>query len=331
MSGINKILNPTSISTSYDVAHNKAVVVDRSDLGMLKITGKTRLDLINRMSTQKVDALENGEGAATILTTEVGRIIDRLILYASSDTVYCLTGENNAQSIADYLKRFVFYMDDFHVEDVSDNTAILAIYGRRAALSLADLFGEAVQLDLHQWREVELGQTNVYLHKTDPVTGDGYFLMGAEVNKAAMVEGLIANGIPMIDEETFEYLRIESGQPRFGHEISQEYIPLEANLWSDVSFNKGCYTGQEIIARMESRGRLAKKLVRLKADEPLGVGRELSFDGKKAGIITSESTGPNGLLALGYVKTKALPTSLNENEPIIFQAGTVPVALDSLL
>lgn len=324
-------MNPASIAAGYDAAHNKAVVVDRSDLGMLKFTGKSRLDLINRMSTQKLDVLGSGDGTATILTTEVGRIIDRLILYASSDSIYCLTGENNAQHIADYLKRFVFYMDDFHVEDLSDNTVILAIYGRQAADSMADLFGKAVQLDLHQWRELELGQTNVYLHKTDPVAGDGYFVIGQEVDRAAMVEQLTANGLLLIEGESFEYLRIESGQPRFGHEISQDYIPLEANLWSDVSFNKGCYTGQEIIARMESRGRLAKKLVRLKVSEPIGVGSELISDGKKAGIITSESTGPNDVLALGFVKTRFLPANIEENKPIVFQAGSIPVILDSLL
>ncbi len=331
MNGMNKTMSPATIATSYDAAHNKAVVVDRSNLGMLKFTGKTRLDLLNRMSTQNLDVLGSGEGTATILTTEVGRIIDRLLLYASSDTVYCLTGENNAQHIADYLKRFVFYMDDFHVEDLSDNTFILAIYGRRAADSMAELFGEAVPLDLHQWREVELGQTNVYLHKTDPVAGGGYFLIGQEVDRAAMVKQLTVNDISLTDEEAFEYLRIESGQPRFGHEISQNYIPLEANLWSDVSFNKGCYTGQEIIARMESRGRLAKKLVRLKAAEPLGVGSELTANGKKAGIITSEATGPKGILALGFVKTKTLPASIEENEQLVLQAGSIPVVLDSLL
>ncbi len=73
----------------YEAAQQTAVLVDRSDLGMLKITGKTRLDLIHRMSTQAVNGLRSGEGRATVLTTDIGRIIDRLILYASSDTDLC--------------------------------------------------------------------------------------------------------------------------------------------------------------------------------------------------------------------------------------------------
>ena len=152
MSAMNEALNFTSIATSYDAAHKNAVIVDRSDLGMLKFTGKTRLDLLNRMSTQKLEVLDSGEGAATILTTEVGRIIDRLILYASSDSIYCLTGENNAPNIAAYLKRFVFFMDDFHVKDLSDNTTILAIYGHQASERLTELIGEDVHLEIHHWR-----------------------------------------------------------------------------------------------------------------------------------------------------------------------------------
>jgi aminomethyltransferase len=106
--------------------------------------------------------------------------------------------------------------------------------------------------------------------------------------------------------ETFDYLRIKDGNPRFGHELTLDYIPLEANLWDDVSFNKGCYTGQEIIARMESRGRLAKKLVRLRPESSLESGIELTMGGKKVGSITSAANGPDGPVVLGFVKSAAL-------------------------
>ncbi|NIP27138.1 MAG: glycine cleavage system protein T, partial [Phycisphaerae bacterium] len=94
--------------------------------------------------------------------------------------------------------------------------------------------------------------------------------------------------------------------PRFGRELTEDYIPLEANLWDDVSFNKGCYTGQEVIARMESRGRIAKQLVKLSPDAPLEIGAEIRADGKKAGQVTSTADGPQGALALGYVKSAFL-------------------------
>ena len=148
----------------YQAAQETAVIVDRSNLGMLQFTGQTRLDLIHRMSTQAVNNLQSGEGAATVLTTDIGRIIDRLILYASSDTVYALTSENNSDNIARYLMRFVFFNDDFHVQDLSAETAVFAIYGPQAGTKLAQAGFAEVELPLHHWRQTEVVGVTAYLH-----------------------------------------------------------------------------------------------------------------------------------------------------------------------
>jgi aminomethyltransferase len=161
----------------------------------------------------------------------------------------------------------------------------------------------------------------VYIHRTDPIAGDGYFVMDHSDDKATLQQALLDGGITAIDEALFDYLRIESGQPRFGRELTDDYIPLEANLWDDVSFNKGCYTGQEIIARMESRGRVAKQLVKLSPNVPLESGAELRAAGKKAGQVTSTAVGPEGALALAYVKTAFL-----DNGDTL-SAGEIPVKL----
>ncbi len=300
-------------------------LVDRSALGMLKFTGETRLDLINRMSTNEVNSLQRGEGRATILTTDLARIIDRLILYTSSDTVYALTGENFGEEIARYLMRFVFFNDDFHIEDVSDNTVTFGVYGTGAQAALGDLFGaEAVDLPLHHWRRVELDDTPFYLHRADPINGDGYFVMCVAADRERVWRTLTAAGIQPVDEATFEYRRIASGLPRFGRELTQDYIPLEANLWDDVSFNKGCYTGQEIIARMESRGKLAKQLQRLELNQLAEPGSAIQTnDGKNAGILTSVAAGDAGIVGLGYLKTN----SLDQPE---FRVGEAVVTLRSV-
>jgi aminomethyltransferase len=294
-----------SIADAHEAAHSSAVSVDRSDLGMLKFSGKSRLDLINRMSTQNVLNLGPGEGTATILTTDIGRIIDRLILYVDRESVYCLTGEGNGANIADYLRRFVFYMDDFTVEDLSASTAVLAVYGTQADSALCDIFGEA-DLPLHHWKRADLAGASLYLHRTDPIAGGGYLVTCHEEDRAGLEQALAAAPITPVGEAAYDYLRIESRQPRFGFELTPDYIPLEADLWADVSFNKGCYTGQEIIARLESRGRLAKRLVHLTADEPIKVGDALTASDKGAGAVTSAATGPGGVQALAYVKTAIL-------------------------
>lgn len=289
--------------TVYQSAHREAVLVDRSSLGMLKFSGQSRLDLINRMSTNKVDGLRAGEGAATVLTTDVARIFDRLILYASSEAVYCLTGENNAENIARYLMRFVFFNDDFHIEDISRDTAVFAIYGPQARTRLTAVGFPDEELALHHWRECQIKGVTAYLHRTDPINEGGYFVMCQMADKDAIWQRLTQSGLVVADETAFDFLRIEAGLPRYGRELTLDYIPLEADLWADVSFQKGCYTGQEIIARMESRGKLAKQLTRLQPDSPVQPGDDIIINGQKAGTYTSVAAGPDGAVALGYVKT----------------------------
>lgn len=290
----------------YKAAHETAVIVSHPHANMLKIRGETRLDLINRMSTQAIDGLQSGQGAATILTTDIGRFIDRLILYTSSDTVYALTGEGNGDNIARYLMRFVFFNDDFHLEDISAKTAVFGIYGAQAKVALIEIGFPDVDLPLHHWQAVEINGIPLYLHRTDPVAGNGYFVMCLEENREAAWQLLNSTGLTVADEAAYDTLRIESGLPRFGREMTVDYIPLETGLWADVSFNKGCYTGQEIIARMESRGRVAKQLVQLTAAAPIEQGATITANGKKAGTITSTAVIPSGAIALGYVKTAIL-------------------------
>ena len=292
--------------TVYQAARETAVLTDRSDLGMLIFSGATRFDLLNRMSTQKVVAMPKGEGTATILTTDIGRIIDRLLLYPTNSTIYALTGENNSDAIARYLMRFVFFQDDFQIQDISRDTVIFGLYGPQARQKAIQAGFTDEALPLHHWRQSQLGDITAYLHRTDPIHGDGYFVIGQQKDREALWQRLVETGLTVADAAAFDYLRIEAGLPCFGQELTGAYIPLEANLWGDVSFNKGCYIGQEIIARMESRGKLAKKLALLTADGPLEAGSELQANGKNAGTVTSTAVGPHGTIGLGYVKTAVL-------------------------
>lgn len=315
----------TSLSNpdAYAAAHAGAVLVDHDRRGMLKITGQTRLDLIHRMTTQDVNPLTSGQGAATVFTTDIGRIIDRVILYVSSDTVYMLTGDDHAGPLARYLMRNVFFNDDFHLTDITAETAVMGVYGLRAAALLAAAgFPASDDLSLHHWREATVGGATAYIHRTDPIAGDGYFVTCGADDTPAVRAALVAAGIVPIDEAAYDYLRIESGRPRFGRELTLDYIPLEANLWDDVSFHKGCYTGQEIIARMESRGKLAKRLVGLRPAAAVEPGSAITADGREVGTVTSAADGPAGPVALGYVKTAALDGA----QPLTTDGVTLSVA-----
>jgi aminomethyltransferase len=304
-------------------AHQQAILVDRSQLGMLKITGATRLDLLHRMSTQKLNTLQTGQGAATVLTSDIARIIDRLILYVTSDSVYALTGENHADAIARYLMRFVFFNDDFQMQDVSTTTAVFAVYGPQASHYLTQAGFPTPDLPKHHWQQATAATATAYLHRTDPLFGDGWLVTCTTDDQPIIWQQLLSSGLPVADADSFEFLRIAAGQPRLGHELTLDYIPLEANLWEDVSFSKGCYIGQEIIARMESRGKLAKRLVRLQADQPLTIGAEITAVGKNAGTITSAATLAGLHVGLGFAKTAVL----DAQTPLF--SGEIPLTIQS--
>lgn len=312
---------PFSPADAYSAAHESAVLANHANRGMLYLTGATRLDLLNRMSTQAVNRLESGEGAATVLTTDIGRIIDRVILYATSDSVYLLTGEGHADALARYFMRNIFFNDDVQVADISGQTTVWGAYGPRARELLGMAGFPEVDIPLHHWRQATVGGATAYVHRTDPIAGDGYFVTAGAADREAVEAALLAAGLTPIDEATYDYLRIEAGLPRFGRELTLDYIPLEAGLWDDVSFSKGCYVGQEIIARMESRGKLAKRLARLRPGAPVVSGAEIIANGRAVGTITSAAGGPAGPVALGYVKTPAL------SEGAALAAGDVDLTL----
>jgi len=333
---------PTAtMAEAYRAAHESAVVVDHSALGLIELQGQSRLELIHRISTQAVKELQEWQGAATVLTTDIGRIIDRVVLYASDDRVLVLTGEGHVDALIQYLRRNVFYNDDLQVAKV-DGLLLLGVYGSRAGEMLAEIGLDPEGLPLHHWRvssipvisltpvqhdsmppthEIDAFELFCMIFRADPIAGDGYYLL-IDPQYAGQLYTLLSLGdFTTIDQAAYEYLRIEAGRPRFGRELTLDYIPLEAGLWDDVSFHKGCYTGQEIIARMESRGKLAKRLVRLSAASPVAAGVEIAAAGRTVGTITSAADGPAGPLALGYVKTSAL------NEGAELAAGGVRLSV----
>jgi len=144
----------------------------------------------------------------------------------------------------------------------------------------------------------------VMIARADPIAGGGFHLIFDRVAQTRVWQTLLEAGVVPLSEEAYQVLRVEAGQPEFGHELGDEYIPLEANLWNDVSFKKGCYTGQEIIARMESRQKLAKRLVGLRFDEQVTLPASLWIDDHEAGVVTSVVHSlVLGWIGLGYLKS----------------------------
>ena len=292
----------TSIEAEYAAAWDAAVVYDSSPLGRLQLTGKTRIDFLDRMSTNDLNALRPGQGAATILTTPIARIVDRVVVYVREDDAITLTSRGAQAAVANWLRRYIFFNDDVQVRDAPAELGMLSLYGAKAGEVAARIAGQDVSdLALHFWRSARDG---LIVARADPIASDGFHVLApdAAALTSAWQAAIDAGAAPM-GERAFEVLRIESGRPGFGREIGEEYIPLEVGLWPDVSFTKGCYIGQEIIARMESRHRLARQLVGLRAKAPIEPGTELTVDGAAVGRVSSAAVRPGGdSIGLGFVK-----------------------------
>jgi aminomethyltransferase len=251
------------------------------------------------MSTGDVRGLRPGEGKTTVLTTPIGRMVDYLTVLTFDDSALLIGGGGNQDKVLRWLRKYIFFNDDVRVSDETAETRMFGLSDDTGADLIALLGGDAVAPSLpeHAHRTVALssGGAEVTLVRAPRALGLSFFVIGRDFDPAAWPG-------EVVDGQGFEAWRVARGYPLFPNEINEDHIPLEAGLWGAVSFNKGCYTGQEVIARMESRGQIARKLVLLIGDEAelLEIGADLlSEGGEMAGRVTSAARGA----ALAYVRS----------------------------
>lgn len=300
---------------AYQAAATKAVYLDRSTTGCIEITGRDRLALVNRLSTNAVLNLKPGEGQITVLTTNIGRIMDLITVLAIDDnTAWVITSANRGGEIATYLKRNKFFNDEFTVRELTETESQMRVYGVKATAILEQLTGVNLSaLPLWAHRTAEIADCPVRLVRIRPIHKGGWAVFSDVAAADAVIEAVDEAGATILDRTTFNVLRVEAGYPNVA-ELNLDYIPLEANLWDAVSFAKGCYVGQEIIARMESRGRIAKKLMGLRLSGPVTLPAALTSEDKHAGDLTSVvfSPGLDSYIALGYVRSGHEPGAVLE-------------------
>ncbi len=275
------------------------MVIDRSHEGRTWLSGRDRLSLLQRMSTNELEGLAEGEARPTVLTTPVARMVDLLWVLNLGERMLMLTSPGQAAAVRRWLSGYIFFNDDVRLEDAGEELGQLGVYGPEAARRMAALAPGSASLAAGH----SLRRDGLVILRGRPLAGDGFTLIGSPEGLAGASETLVTGGAVRASEDTYQVLRIEAGMPYIGHEISGEYIPLEAGLWEAVSFSKGCYTGQEIIARMESRGKLAKTLVGLKLGAPAGPGAEVFSGEVRVGLVSSAVVSPaSGPIALAFVK-----------------------------
>ncbi|HEY6402556.1 MAG TPA: glycine cleavage T C-terminal barrel domain-containing protein, partial [Blastocatellia bacterium] len=215
----------------------------------------------------------------------------------------------NREKIFKNLSRFV-PAGEFFVADVSDNFALFSLQGPRTPELIEALTGEPIDERQYKIGERQIEDARVFIasHSRCGETGFDLFVPSDFAQKAleTILERGIIFGARQAGSDAFEIARIEAGVPREGIDAGEDYIILESELESAVSYTKGCYLGQEIIARIHWRGEPAKRLrgLLIDADQAPRRGAELFDDeGKKIGEITSSarSFALDRFIALGYV------------------------------
>ncbi|PKB79376.1 MAG: hypothetical protein BZY88_13655 [SAR202 cluster bacterium Io17-Chloro-G9] len=298
-----------SASEEYQTAVTGAAVHDMSYAGRLRATGADTLDLINRLSTNKVDELQPGHGAPTILTTDQGRIFDLIYVVNTGDHVLLITSPETQQPIIDWLDKYTI-MDDIEVEDVTETTTMLVLLGPGADDALAQAAGQdsglAQQLPAYGYAAIEIGGVTAQVIRQSLGDVPAFTLVLAPQDAPAAWRGLMDSGVSPIGTEAYDAVRVAHGVPTYGHEMGQAFNPLEAGLIGSIDFAKGCYIGQEVIARLDTYQKVQKHLVTLKfgPEAQVDLGTSLVQEGKVVGMVTSLSaiSGGDQLVGLGYVR-----------------------------
>ncbi len=277
-------------------ALESCALADRGAFGRLLGTGPDLLDLLNRLSTKAVTRLTEGRGCATVLTTNKGRIVERLFVHhLGAAGVLLIAGPGGGERVASHLARYTF-AEDTGLADVGEDWFHLALIGPAARRAL-----EAAGLPAPEPLGV-VGEDDVHVLGQDGLSADGVSVAGPRRHAEQIRRRL---GVAAAGDEALEAWRVLRGLPAAGHELSEEHNPLEAGLWDAVDFDKGCYVGQEVVARLKTYDKVASTLVGFRlAGRPPERGTFLFDEDRRVGVVTSALVPPghDDTFGLAYVK-----------------------------
>ncbi|MCY3833944.1 MAG: hypothetical protein OXG85_13090 [Chloroflexi bacterium] len=293
-------------AAEYRAALSGTILLDRSHEGRILLRGRDRFELVNRMSTNDVAALTQRQGRPTVFTNSNARILFRASCYSLAAGLLLVSEAGQGEALATYLRRNIFFGDDARVDDISAATAHFALHGMGASAAVGDLVPNSGAIAPLACDEVESEFGQLIIARRKSICGDHWILIVPQASAVALHSRLLQCGsrarLLPAGSLTYNCLRIRSGRPA-GPELTSAYIPLELGLWDEISFSKGCYTGQEIIARLESRGRLAKILVKLALSSMSPAPAPVFAGDKEVGLLTSSVQSAAGhIFALAVVR-----------------------------
>jgi folate-binding protein YgfZ len=311
----------------YEAALEGAAYLARTDASYLRVGGEDRVDYLQRQTTNDVHLLGPERAVLTVLTAPNARIYDVLLLVDEGEAIGVITLPGRGPATAAYFQSRIFFMDKVDVVDSSAEWAHLNVEGPLAATVLRDIgLAEAPSLD--GVATFALNDVLVSVIGREGLAGTGYRLLVPVSSSEDIASALADAGAIPLDFESYEVLRLEAGLPGLG-EWTEDYTPLETNLARAVSDTKGCYTGQEVIARQITYDKVTKHLVGLRLNALVSVGAQVSSEGKAVGSVTSAADSPRyGPIALAVVKREHAGggTSLMVGDEVSAQVTPLPFA-----
>jgi folate-binding protein YgfZ len=292
---------------TYTLLRRGAAGTDRSHLARVVLGGADRRTLLQGLLTNDVAALAPGTGCYAAWLTPQGRMITDVVVLELGDRIVLLVPAALGGAVIAHLEASIF-AEEVTLEDEAGLYEHLGVDGPRAAETIDHVLGGSPPAStvLYGSSNATFQGARVIAARTDWLGIPGYDLFVEVRVAAALREALLAAGAPMVDAAVTEIVRVESGRPRFGLDMDEHTIPLEAGIEDRaISFTKGCYVGQEVIVRVLHRGggRVARRLVGLTLDRDAPPGTPVLVDDRETGRLTSvvRSPGLGRVIALGYV------------------------------
>ena len=308
--------NAPQITGTDGAALTGVTLVERPSRGILRLAGKDPVGMLNAILTNDVPR-DSDRGAYALLLNPKGRVQADLRISKDGEDILVDTEPEGADAAREFLGRYAPF-SRVKLEDLSETLAVLGLHGPGAK----DLIG-GLELDEHQTARTQIGGVSV-LAVGVAVPVSGYDLILPAEDLVNVRNHLAELGATRADRQAYETARITAGLPRFGSDFTPENFPGEAGVLDRaVNFHKGCYPGQETVARMRYRGHPNKTLHRLAVEgETPEAGASISQGGKQVGTVTSAAPlrDDGTAAALGYLSRKA-----DLDAPLMAEGSTVRI------
>ncbi|HEX9444310.1 MAG TPA: aminomethyltransferase family protein [Candidatus Binatia bacterium] len=302
----------------YAAVRSAAGLFDLCDHAVVRLTGPDRVSFLQGMVSNDVKKLAPGHGLYAAVLDVNGKVLADLRVLADDESFILLLREPLKRKVIDHLNRYLV-ADDVEIEDPDGRYGVVSLQGPHALLWLgAAAPRQDPPLHMYDHRMLRVGGRAVRAVRSTHTGEEGFDLLTEVGDLAAVVEELERAGAPLSARwagfEAGEILRIEAGLPRYGVDMDEDTLLLETGLDHAVSFQKGCYLGQEVIERVHSRGHVNKKLAGLMLDgkSPARRGDRISAGDREIGRITSSVFSPkiNRVIALGYLQRDHLEPAM---------------------